>query len=81
MKKDLKTLSNEQLIKEFKSRRFFLGIFIGIILTMSIISLINLANKDIKTTTYLPVIFLPLTLIFWKSFSEAKKETISRKLK
>ena len=80
MKKDLTTLSNEELIKEFKNRRFFLGIFIGIILTMTIISLINVVNNDIKTTTYLPVIFLPMALMFWKNFSEAKKEIKLRNL-
>ncbi|MDO5615377.1 MAG: hypothetical protein Q4G16_04245 [Cruoricaptor ignavus] len=81
MKKDLSILSNEELIKEFKNRRFFLGFFLGIILTMAVISIINLINKDVKTTTYLPLIFLPIALMFWNNFKEVKKEMISRKLK
>jgi hypothetical protein len=47
---------------------------------MTIISLINVVNNDIKTTTYLPVIFLPMALMFWKNFSEAKKEIKLRNL-
>mgnify|MGYP000929457390 CR=1 FL=1 len=81
MEKDLTTLSNEELIKEYKNRRFILGIFIGMVLVMAIASIISILKEKIGASTYVPVAFLPILIIFWNTFNKAKKEMISRKLK
>ena len=81
MEKDLTTLTNEELIKEYKNRRFIFGIFIGMVLVMVIASIINILKEKIGASTYVPIAFLPLLIIFWNTFNKAKKEMISRKLK
>ena len=81
MKKDLTTLSNEELIKESKNRRFIFGIFLGLILVMIVASIISIFKEKIGVSTYVPIAFLPILIIFWNTFNKAKKEMISRKLK
>lgn len=81
MEKDLTTLTNEELIKEYKNRRFIFGIFIGMVLVMVIASIISILKEKIGASTYVPIAFLPLLIIFWNTFNKAKKEMISRKLK
>lgn len=80
MKKDLTTLSNEELIKESKNRRFIFGIFLGLILVMIVASIISIFKEKIGASTYVPIVFLPLLIIFWNSFNEVKKEMKLRNL-
>lgn len=80
MKKDLTTLSNEELIKESKNRRFIFGIFLGLILVMIVASIISIFKEKIGASTYVPIAFLPLLIIFWNSFNEVKKEMKLRNL-
>ena len=80
MKKDLTTLSNEELIKESKNRRFIFGIFLGLILVMIVASIISIFKEKIGVSTYVPIALLPLLIIFWNSFNEVKKEMKLRNL-
>jgi hypothetical protein len=80
MKKDLKTLTDEQLIKEFKNRKIIFGVFLGLILVMVITSIISIVKQKIGASTFLPLAFLGLIFIFWNTLNEAKKEMVFRKL-
>ena len=51
------------------------------VLVMVIASIISILKEKIGASTYVPIAFLPLLIIFWNTFNKAKKEMISRKLK
>ncbi|KRG30550.1 hypothetical protein [Salegentibacter mishustinae] len=78
MKKNLKVLTDDELTKEYRDKATFFSIFLGLIIVMVISSLITIFMNNIMATTFLPLAFLPLLLIFWKGFNEAKKEMKSR---
>lgn len=80
MKKDLSNYSDEELMKEFKSRRLFLGVFIGLIVAMAVTSIVTFLNNKVSATNYIFIAFLPLLMMFWNSYNAAKKEVKSRKL-
>lgn len=79
--KDLKTLSDEELLKEYKNRKLIFGTFSVLVLIMVIASVITIINHKIGVSTYLPLTFLPLIILYWNSLNAAKKEINSRNLK
>ncbi len=81
MKKNLKVLTDDQLTKEYRDKATIFSIFLGLIIVMGISAIITLFISNIMATTFLPLAFLPLLLIFWKGFNEAKKEMKSRNIK
>jgi len=81
MKKNLKVLTDAELNKEFKDKSIIFSIFLGLIIVMVITSIISLFMSNIMATTFLPLAFLPLLLIFWKGFNEVKKEMKSRNIR
>lgn len=79
MEKKLENLTKEELQKEVKNRKFFLGLFLCLVLVMAITSVITIFKKEIGASTYLPLAFLPMVLIFWNNYKNALKELNSRK--
>jgi|TARA_R100000501_G_C2600634_1_gene97805 c-di-AMP phosphodiesterase-like protein len=81
MKKNLKVLTDDELQKEYKDKSIIFSIFLGLIIVMVISSIITLFKNNISAATFLPLAFLPLSLIFWKGFNEIRKEMKSRNIR
>ncbi|MBW2960681.1 hypothetical protein [Mesonia aestuariivivens] len=79
--KKLKNLSDEELIKEHKNKSIIFGIFLGLVTIMVISSIITIIKNKIIATTFMPLAFFPLLLIFWNGFKKVRKEKNFRKLK
>lgn len=75
----LSELSYDELIKEEKKRKaifIFYSILWGI---MVLASLYTTTKKGTTAITFLPISFLPIFLIFWKSQKDVRNEIKSRK--
>jgi hypothetical protein len=81
MKKNLKVLTDDELTKEYRDKATIFSIFLELIILMVITSIITLFMSNIMATTFLPLAFSPLLLIFWKGFNEVKKEMKSRNIR
>lgn len=81
MKKNLQELSNEELLKEAKKTKFGFGNFIGLGIVMIIISITQIIDNEIKPIAFLPLCFLPIAIMTWKSHKTIEKELKSRNLK
>ena len=81
MKKNLKVLTDDELTKEYRDKATIFSIFLGLIIVMIISSIISLFKNNISASTFLPLAFSPLLLIFWKQFNEVKKEMKSRNIR
>lgn len=81
MKKNLQELSNEELLKEAKTRRFFFGVYIGLVSVMIVSGIISTLEKGVNVFTFLPVVFLGIALTFWSNYDKVRKELKSRNLK
>lgn len=81
MKKNLQELSNEEILKEAKKTKFAFGIYIGLAIVVIFISVMQIIENEIKPITFLPLCFLPIAIITWKSHKTIEKEVKSRNLK
>jgi hypothetical protein len=81
MKKKLQELSDEALLKEAKSARFVLGLYLGIIGVMIVTGIISTLKQGINLYTFLPVPFLGIAIVFWSNYEKIIKELKSRNLK
>ncbi|MGC4232090.1 MAG: hypothetical protein QM594_03705 [Niabella sp.] len=81
MKKNLQELSNQELLKEAKTRRFFFGVYLGLVSVMIVSGIISTSNQGVNTFTFLPVVFLGLAVTFWSSYDKVRKELKSRNIK
>lgn len=81
MKKNLQDLSNEELLKEAKNRKFLFGVYLGIIIVMIVSGIITTIKQGVNTFTFLPFAFLGVAMIFWSNYDKVRKELKSRNLK
>lgn len=81
MKKNLQELSNEELLKEAKTRRFFFGVYLGLVIVMVVSAIITTLEKGVNTFTFLPIAFLGIAMIFWSNYDKVRKELKSRNIK
>ncbi len=76
--KELSDFSKQELQAEIKKRRFFFGVFIGMLITMFCTGIYLTVKQGFGVFTILPVAFLPLLMLIRKSALDAKKELESR---
>ncbi len=76
--KELSQFSKEELQAEIKKRRFFFGVFIGMLLTMFSVGIYLTTKQGFGIFSILPVAFLPMLMLIRKSTLDAKKELESR---
>lgn len=82
MNKNLQELSNDELLKELKKSKLFLGLYLGLVLIMIIAGIISTIKKGVNIFTLMPIpfAFIALTL-YWGNYSKVRKELKTRNLK
>lgn len=82
MNKNLQQLSNEELLKERRTTRFMLGVFIGLILVMIAAGIISTLRKGVNVFTLVPIPFAILAFILFSgNYKKLNEEIKSRNLK
>jgi hypothetical protein len=74
-------LSDQELIIEEKKRKgifIVFSVFIGLMIGVSIF---GFGKKEYTSTTIMPMIVIPLYLMNWRNYKDAKNEIKSRNIK
>lgn len=78
MKKNLQELSNEELLKEAKGRKFLFGVYLGLVIVMIVSGIITTIEQGVNTFTFIPLAFLGISMVFLSNYDKVRKEIKSR---
>ena len=81
MKKDPQDLSNEELLAQSKNTKLAFVMFIGVIIGMTVISVITTIKQGVHAFSFLPVAFLGVAMVFWGNYDKVRKELKSLNIK
>ncbi|MCO6496765.1 MAG: hypothetical protein J5I50_03785 [Chitinophagaceae bacterium] len=81
MKKDLKELSDAELLKDYKNSKNLLFLYLGLVLVMLVAGVITTIKQGVNAFTFLPFAFMGVLVIYRNSYDKAGKEMKSRNLK
>jgi hypothetical protein len=81
MSKNLQDLSNEELLTQAKNAKLAFGMFIGVIIGMTVTSVITTVKQGVNAFTFLPVAFLGVAMVFRINYDKLRKELKSRNIK
>ncbi len=79
--KKLTELSNEELLKKYKTTKLVTGMLIGAIIALTALNLFNIMNGDQPWFVLaVPLGLMPIVFITYNSIKEINKELKSRNL-
>jgi hypothetical protein len=78
--KPLSELSNEELIKNEKKLKTVTGMLTGAIFVLFVINIVMAFTKGFSATSVVPIAFLPILIINFKTLKETKAEIKARNL-
>jgi 1,4-dihydroxy-2-naphthoate octaprenyltransferase len=79
-KKELRELSNEELLKNEKKIKAFIGVFSGLLFILFIAIILLSVKKGISVLVATPIALLPLLIVMLNNWNDLKKEIKLRNL-